>query len=286
MKRRLLTVLLAAGVMLVGAATALSIPATTQMQTVWVRLPSGEVIPVAVDVPPGASLDDIELPGTPVSPPTTPEPPGTPSTPTTPTVPTTPTTTPTTPTIPVEPPPPPTPTTPEPAPAPAPAPGPQPRGRLATSGRKKAREVSGGVEVPAAVYKRTRDRGSDGRTKLRNADGTPTPSNPGFIDALPGPSTATGRPELHHPQVPGPALPAADLPGRGNRVRHPLGDPGGDQRDRDGLRPQPERLERRGGGLDAVHALDLGAVRRLTPTRTAARIRTTRSTRSSPRPAT
>ena len=115
MKLRPLTVLLAASVILVGAATALSIPAAAQMQTVWVRLPTGEVIPVAVDVPPGASLNDIELPGTLVSPPTTPEPPGTPGTPTTPTVPTTPTT----PAAPAEPLPPPTPTTPEPAPAPA-----------------------------------------------------------------------------------------------------------------------------------------------------------------------
>ena len=55
---------------------------------------------------------------------------------------------------------------------------------------------TGGVEVPVEVYKRKRDRGSDGRTKLRNADGTPTPSNPGFVDALPGPSTATGVPNF------------------------------------------------------------------------------------------
>ena len=56
---------------------------------------------------------------------------------------------------------------------------------------------------------------------------------------------STGRAELRHPQVPGAAVPAADLPGGRHRVRRPLGGPGGDQRDRDRLRPQPERLLRR-----------------------------------------
>ena len=198
MKRRLLTILLAAGVMLVGAATAFSIPAATPMQTMWVRLPTDEVIPVTVEVPPGASLHDIELPGTPVPPPTTPEAPATPTTPTVPT-------TPTTPTVPAEAPPPPTPPTPEPAPAPEPglpsAGGGSPQGRSGSGERirrerKKVREVTGGVEAPVEVYKRKRDRDSDGRTELRNADGTPTPSNPGFIDALPGPSTAIGVPNF------------------------------------------------------------------------------------------
>ncbi|CAA9533861.1 MAG: GH23 / GH103, partial [uncultured Thermoleophilia bacterium] len=51
------------------------------------------------------------------------------------------------------------------------------------------------------------------------------------------------------------------LPGRGHGVRHPLGDPRGDQRDRDRLRPQPQRLERRRPGLDAVHARDVAGLR-------------------------
>ena len=34
------------------------------------------------------------------------------------------------------------------------------------------------------------------RSPLRNLDGTPTPGNPGFIDVLPGPSTATGVPNF------------------------------------------------------------------------------------------
>ena len=49
------------------------------------------------------------------------------------------------------------------------------------------------------------------------------------------------RPELLHRQVPDPAVPAADLPGRRHAVRHPLGAAGRDQRDRDRLRPQRQR---------------------------------------------
>ena len=70
------------------------------------------------------------------------------------------------------------------------------------------------------------------------------------------------RAELLHRQVPDSSVPAPDLPGRRHAVRHPLGDPRGHQRDRDRLRPQPERLLRRRAGLDAVHARHLEAVRR------------------------
>ena len=44
--------------------------------------------------------------------------------------------------------------------------------------------------------RRSRERRRGRREPLRNDDGTPTPSNPGFIDALPGPSTATGVPNF------------------------------------------------------------------------------------------
>ena len=66
MKTRVITLLLAAGLLAVAALTALSIPAAAQTQTVYVRLADGSVVPVQVDVPPGSSLDDIQLPGTPV----------------------------------------------------------------------------------------------------------------------------------------------------------------------------------------------------------------------------
>ena len=65
------------------------------------------------------------------------------------------------------------------------------------------------------------------------------------------------RPQLRDPAVPRPAVPAADLPGRGHPVRDPLGGAGGDQRDRDRLRAQPQRLLGRRRRLDAVPPLDL-----------------------------
>ena len=70
------------------------------------------------------------------------------------------------------------------------------------------------------------------------------------------------RAELLHRQVPDSSVPAPDLPGRRHAVRHPLGDPRGHQRDRDRLRPQPQRLLRRRAGLDAVHARHVEGLRR------------------------
>src|ERR687894_1090890 len=66
MKTRVITLLLAAGLLVVAGLTALTLPASAQTQTVYVQLPSGETVPVTVDVPPGSSVDDIQLPGTPV----------------------------------------------------------------------------------------------------------------------------------------------------------------------------------------------------------------------------
>src|SRR5688572_18259915 len=71
MKTRLLTFLVAAGVVLVAALTTLTIPALAEPQQVWVRLPSGEIVQVTVDVPPGSTLEDVQLPGELVPPPTT-----------------------------------------------------------------------------------------------------------------------------------------------------------------------------------------------------------------------
>ena len=79
------------------------------------------------------------------------------------------------------------------------------------------------------------------------------------LDSRPGEDR---RAELLHRQVPDSSLPAPDLPGRRHAVRHPLGDPRGHQRDRDRLRPQPERLLRRRAGLDAVHARHVEGLRR------------------------
>ena len=186
---RLLTLLLAAGALVAAAFTAFTIPASAQTQTVYVRLPSGEVVPVQVDVPPGAGLGDIQLPGTPVPAPAPP------TTPTTPTVPT--------PTAPK------TPKAPETSPAPAPeeidkgpsAGGGSPQGQT-NSGKRVNSETENNRGVTGEVKSRPKREGSeDGdrrgrRSPLRNSDGTPTTGNPGFMDVLPGPSTTTGVPNF------------------------------------------------------------------------------------------
>ncbi|HEX6651868.1 MAG TPA: lytic murein transglycosylase [Thermoleophilaceae bacterium] len=184
MKKRVFTLLLVAGLLAAAALTALTFPALAQTQTVYVRLASGEVVPVTVDVPPGATLDDIQLPG-PVVTPTTPE-----------------TTVPTTPTVPTAPKPPPTT-----APAPAPGGGDSPSSGGGTaqeptnSGDRirdesgKRPDLKGGAKARAKrELSNAKRRGR--RSPLRNPDGSPTSSNPSFTDVLPGPSTATGVPNF------------------------------------------------------------------------------------------
>ena len=92
-------------------------------------------------------------------------------------------------------------------------------------------------------------------------DGAPTITNPTTTIAPFGPAPDR-RPELRHRLLRDPALPAADLPGLRNPVRDRLADPRVDQQDRDRVRHQPQRLLRRRRRLDAVHALDLGGLRR------------------------
>ena len=95
----------------------------------------------------------------------------------------------------------------------------------------------------------------------RNPDGSPTDTNPTADDRRLRPGPDRG-PQLRHRPVHDPALPAADLPGLRDPVRDPLAGARLDQPDRDRLRHQPQRLHRRRPGLDAVHARDLGDVRR------------------------
>ena len=185
MKKRVFTLLLVAGLLAAAALTALTFPALAQTQTVYVRLASGEVVPVTVDVPPGATLDDIQLPGPVVAPPSAPAP-----------------TVPTTPTPPSAPKPPPTT-----APAPAPGGGGSPSSgggseqERSSSGRRvqdksgRSRDLTGDVKARAKrEVSKAKRRGR--RSPLRNPDGTPTSSNPSFTDVLPGPSTATGVPNF------------------------------------------------------------------------------------------
>src|SRR5919107_965861 len=183
MKTRVITLLLAAGLLVVAGLTAMTFPASAQTQTVYVQLPSGETVPVTVDVPPGTSLDDVQLPGTPV-----PAPAPTP----TPTVP--------------EPPPPPKPIPDDPAPRPGgggdgPTSGGGSPQERTDSGERVRRETERGRELTGRTKSRVKDEVSKERRRgrrspLRNPDGTPTPSNPGFTDVLPGPSTATGVPNF------------------------------------------------------------------------------------------
>jgi hypothetical protein len=176
MKTRRFTILLVAGVLALAGLTAFSTAASAQSETVSVRLPSGEVVQVTVDVPPGGSLEDMKLPGTLVKdrtktaqaevPAPAPEQPQEQTTP-----------------------------APAPEPSPPSAGGGSPQGST-NSGervhqeREKARKITAGKPP-------VKDEGSDEKdSKLRKADGTPTSSNPGFIDALPGPSTAHGVPNF------------------------------------------------------------------------------------------
>jgi hypothetical protein len=181
MKTRLLTILLAAGVVAAAGLTAFTIPASAQSETVTVRLPNGQIVHVTVDVPPGGSIKDVKLPGTLVDAtetaqaetPAPPQPQGT--------------------------------TTEQTTPAPPPQPGPPSAGGGSPQGqtnsgvrvnqeREKARKIT--VNKPPAKDEGSDEKDKPEKKKLRNDDGTPTPSNPGFIDALPGPSTAHGVPNF------------------------------------------------------------------------------------------
>ena len=123
-----------------------------------------------------------------------------------------------------------------------------------------------------------KERPVDERSRLRpSARRHPHTGGHGLLAGYRRPG-ADRRAQLLHRQVPHPAVPAPDLPGRRHPVRHPLGDPRRDQRDRDRLRAQPQRLLRRRAGLDAVHARNLGRCTASTPTATARRTRSTRST--------
>src|SRR4051812_45026590 len=171
MKSRLLYILLSVGLLVVAMLTAFTIPASAEKQTIYVRLVTGQVVPVTVDVPAGTPLDQIQLPGTPV-------PPGTPSKPKEPAASPPPTTT---------------------APPPTSHGGhqqPSTHGKTKKKKRthkhKKNLTDTGGLEAQPKVKPRKHRRAN----KLRKPDGSPTPSNPGFVDALPGPSTRSGVPNF------------------------------------------------------------------------------------------
>jgi hypothetical protein len=178
-KTRLLSTLLAAGLLSLALLTGFTIPAEAQTQTVTVRLPSGEIVKVTVDVPPGKTIKDIKLPGELIS--------ATPtdtSTDTTPTDSTDLTDT-------------------NPAPGPPGSNGGSPQDQT-NSGEKVHHKKDASHEIDAGDNPQANQEGSKKKhhkkkpdeSKLRKPDGTPTPSNPGFVDALPGPSSAAGVPNF------------------------------------------------------------------------------------------
>ena len=109
-------------------------------------------------------------------------------------------------------------------------------------------------------------RGHEGAACPPREDEAPLPrrrsdaAEPDHVPGIPGPGGGR-RSELLHRQVPHPRLPALDLPGRRHPVRRAVGGPRGDQRDRDELRAQPQRVQRGRDRLDAVHPLELEGVR-------------------------
>jgi hypothetical protein len=174
MKTRLLTILLSAGTLVMAGLTAFTIPAEAKSQTVTVRLPSGEVVTVTVDVPPGESLADIKLPGTIVDQGTTTAQAQTTTEQTT-TEPTTP--------------------APPPQVVPPTANGGSPQGQTG-SGERVHKEREKAKKLTAGNPPAENEASDKSQKKLRKADGTPTSSNPGFIDALPGPTVAHGVPNF------------------------------------------------------------------------------------------
>jgi murein DD-endopeptidase MepM/ murein hydrolase activator NlpD len=178
MNTRLLHILLCAGLLAVAIFSALTYTANAQTQTIYVKLASGAVVPVTVDVPPGASLDDIQLPGTPVPAPSVPKP-GVPSVPGSPSKPK-----------------PDAPKPDEPTPV-SPGGSPQsPSEGGPAKKKKKHKGGNGGTEAGPLDEVKKKARRHLKKTPLRNSDGSPTPQNPGFVDALPGPSRATGVPNF------------------------------------------------------------------------------------------
>jgi len=185
------------------AATVATTPASADSYMVTVRLDDGTVMTVIADLPPGATLDDAAaspaVPGTPVALEPQPAPAQAPA--------------------PVD-------KSPEPLDSGPPAP---PRGKSRSDSPPEApaaeprsnRSPNGdGGDDPDGNRPRPQRLGDEGGaapgpgpgdrpTKhitaqrrpgsgrpLRHADGSPTSSNPGFVDALPGPTTATGVPNF------------------------------------------------------------------------------------------
>ncbi len=192
MKKRLWHTLLCAGVALVAALTSFTVAASAESRVLTVKLLTGEIVTVTVDVPPGTPVSEIQLPAElgPVEWVSAQD---------------APTTTPPTPTTETTPPPPATTPAPETTPAPAPAPletdsAPTPKvGREQKSGGDDKRTLNRPKSDNSKAQDEGKTEGGGARAErpaLRNADGSPTVANPGFFEALPGPSVAQGVPNF------------------------------------------------------------------------------------------
>ena len=62
MKKRLWHILLCAGVALVAALTSFTVAASAEPRVLTVKLLTGEIVTVTVDVPPGTPVSEIQLP--------------------------------------------------------------------------------------------------------------------------------------------------------------------------------------------------------------------------------
>ena len=170
MKIRLLYTLLVAALVATAALALGGLPATAETQTIMVRLDSGELVPVQVQVDPGQELEDIEIPDLPGGGGSDDPVPTTPDAPTSPTEPS------------------------------APESSDQQEQESTRSKRRADKEDPKDVEEvevdPEGEVDTPGERKRKRSTDLRNADGSPTRSNPTFFDALPGPSRVTGVPNF------------------------------------------------------------------------------------------
>ena len=172
MKIRLLYTLLAAALVAIAGVAVSGLPASAALQTIQVRLDSGELVNVQVDVPPGTPLEDIQIPTVPDLTNPAPDPN---------------------------------------EPAPSDQPDPRDTGTPKSTDQDKQdpshtkdRANKDGDNTtdeetnlgPGADIEGPRENKRKADTNLRNPDGSPTRSNPTFFDALPGPAQVTGVPNF------------------------------------------------------------------------------------------
>jgi hypothetical protein len=181
-RRKLLIGLMSAGVFTAGFGAAV-FPASAQLHTITVTLLGGQTVTVQVDAPADTPTDQIPVPSTPVDP-------GTPPTPTDPAAPPADTGTSTSPA------PPPadtntstspdsaTPTDTAPLPTIA-APAPPPS---VSAGGQQGQQTIGKALRTADKTANGITEGKPGAPTVRQPDGVPTPANPTFSEALPGPA--------------------------------------------------------------------------------------------------